>query len=36
LWNGQRKATDDFFLSRNINYEIIDIGNNQTSAIIKK
>jgi hypothetical protein len=36
LWNGQKKATDDFFLSRNINYEIIDIGNNQTSAIIKK
>ena len=22
-WDGQRRATDDFFLSRNINYEII-------------
>jgi hypothetical protein len=35
-WYGQRKATDEFFLSRNINYDIVDIGNNQTAAIIKK
>jgi hypothetical protein len=35
-WDGQRKATDDFFLSRNINYDFVNIGNYKTSAIIKK
>jgi len=35
-WNGQRKATDEFFQSRNINYDFVNIGNNKTSAIIKK
>lgn len=35
-WNGQRKATDDFFLNRNINYDLVDIGNYKTAAIIKK
>jgi O-methyltransferase len=35
-WNGQRKATDEFFLSRNINYNFVNIGNDKTSAIIKK
>ncbi len=35
-WDGQRKATDDFFLSRNINYYFFNIGNHKTSAIIKK
>jgi hypothetical protein len=35
-WDGQRRATDDFFMSRNINYDFINIGNNKTAAIIKK
>ena len=35
-WDGQRRATDDFFSSRNINYNFVNIGNNKTSAIIKK
>ena len=35
-WDGQRRATDDFFLSRNINYNFVNIGNYKTSAIIKK
>jgi len=35
-WDGQRRATDDFFTNRNINYDFINIGNNQTAAIIKK
>jgi hypothetical protein len=35
-WNGQRRATDDFFASKNINYHFVDIGNRKTSAIIKK
>lgn len=35
-WDGQRKATDDFFLSRNINYDFVNIGNDKSSAIIKK
>ena len=35
-WDGQRRATDEFFLSRNINYDFVDIGNDKTSAIIKK
>ena len=35
-WDGQRRATDDFFLSRNINYNFVNIGNKKTAAIIKK
>jgi len=35
-WDGQRKATDEFFLSRNINYTFVNIGNCKTAAIIKK
>jgi O-methyltransferase len=35
-WNGQRKATDDFFMSRNITYDFVNIGNYKTAAIIKK
>lgn len=35
-WNGQRKATDDFFIDRNLKYNMINIGNNKTGAIIKK
>jgi O-methyltransferase len=35
LWNGQRKAIDDFLLERNITAEIISI-NNQTAYIVKK
>jgi hypothetical protein len=35
-WDGQRKATDEFFATRNINYDFVNIGNRQTSAIIKK
>jgi hypothetical protein len=34
-WDGQRRATDDFFKSRNINYNFVNIGNFKTSAIIK-
>ncbi len=35
-WDGQRRATDEFFLSRNITYEFVDMGNYKTAAIIKK
>ena len=35
-WDGQRRATDNFFLSRNINYDFVNIGNYKTAAIIKK
>ena len=35
-WDGQRKAVDDFFLSKNINYDFVNMGNHKTSAIIKK
>ena len=35
-WDGQRKATDDFFKSRNINYEFVNTNNGKTSVIIKK
>ena len=34
-WDGQRRATDDFFKSRNINYNLVNIGNFKTAAIIK-
>ena len=35
-WDGQRRATDDFFVKLNINYDFVNIGNGKTSAIIKK
>jgi O-methyltransferase len=35
-WDGQRRATDEFFNTRNINYDFVNIGNAKTSAIIKK
>jgi hypothetical protein len=35
-WDGQRRATDEFFASRNINYDIVDLCNLKTAAIIKK
>ena len=35
-WDGQLRATDEFFASRNINYEFVNIGNLKTAAIIKK
>jgi O-methyltransferase len=35
-WDGQRRATDEFFKSRNITYEFVNIGNHKTSVIIKK
>ena len=34
-WEGQRKATDEFFSSRDIKYDFVNIGNRKTSAIIK-
>jgi len=33
--DGQRRATDDFFSSRNLHYDFVNIGNGKTSAIIK-
>jgi len=35
-WDGQRRATDDFFKKIGADYDFVDIGNNKTSAIIKK
>ena len=35
-WEGQRKATDDFFKKINMNYQFININNGKTAAIIKK
>ena len=35
-WDGQRRATDDFFASIKIEYKFMDIGNYKTAAIIKK
>ena len=35
-WNGQRKATDDFFKKIGVDYYFFNIGNGRTSAIIKK
>ena len=35
-WNGQRKATDDFFTSINMKYDFVNLHNGKTSAIIKK
>ena len=35
-WDGQRRATDDYFKNRNIHYDFVDLHNGKTSAIIKK
>ena len=35
-WDGQRRATDDYFKNRNITYDFVDLHNGKTSAIIKK
>jgi hypothetical protein len=35
-WEGQRKATDEFFMNRNIKYDIINLNDGKTGAIIKK
>jgi hypothetical protein len=35
-WDGQRRATDEFFKQRGLTYEHVDIGNGKTTAIIKK
>jgi len=35
-WDGQRRATDDFFKNKNITYDFVNIGNCKTAAIIKK
>jgi hypothetical protein len=36
LWDGQRRAVDEFFEKINVQYDLFDVGNNQTAAIIKK
>jgi len=35
-WDGQRRATDDFFKSKHITYDFVNMGNCKTAAIIKK
>jgi hypothetical protein len=35
-WDGQRRATDEFFKKININYDFVNLGNDKTAAIIKK
>lgn len=35
-WNGQRKATDEFFVSIGIEYEVQPEGNKKSGTIIKK
>jgi hypothetical protein len=35
-WDGQRRATDDFFNNLGISYDFVDIKNCKTAAIIKK
>jgi len=35
-WDGQRRATDDFFKMRGEEYEFVDIKNYKTAAIIKR
>lgn len=35
-WDGQRRATDEFFATRNLQYDFVNIGNHKTAAIIKK
>lgn len=34
-WDGQRRATDDFFESIGVKYNFVDIQNGKTAAIIK-
>jgi O-methyltransferase len=34
-WDGQRRATDEFFKNRNIEYTHVSLNNGKTSAIIK-
>ena len=34
-WDGQRRATDDFFESIGVKYDFVNIGNRKTAAIIK-
>jgi O-methyltransferase len=36
LWDGQRRATDEYFKSININYDFVNMNNGKTAAIIKK
>jgi hypothetical protein len=36
FWEGQRRATDEFFKSINVTYDFVDICNEKTAAIIKK
>jgi hypothetical protein len=35
-WDGQRRATDEYFKSINMQYDFVNIGNAKTAAIIKK
>ncbi len=35
-WDGQRRATDEFFADIHMDYNFVDIGNYKTAAIIKK
>jgi len=35
-WDGQRRATDEYFKSINVDYDFIDNGNAKTATIIKK
>lgn len=36
LWEGQRRATDEFFQARGIEPNLVNIGNGKTAAMIKK
>jgi hypothetical protein len=36
FWEGQRRATDEFFKSINVTYDFVDICNEKTASIIKK
>lgn len=35
LWEGQRRATDEFFQARGIDPKLVNIGNGKTAAMIK-
>ena len=35
-WDGQRRATDDFFKSKNISYDFLNIGNCKTICYYKE
>lgn len=35
-WDGQRRATDEFFSSRQLSCDFVNIGNCKTAAMIKK